>query len=103
MANRVSWGAVTWKGSQIAKERRAWGETVRTAGLGSEVTPHVLRHTCATWALNSGMSAWDVAALLPTSVQMIEATYGHHSPQFQTAAKGAFAGRHAGRKAANGI
>ena len=38
------------------------------------------------------MNYWDVAALLATSVQMIEATYGHHSPEFQTAAKSAFAG-----------
>ena len=39
-------------------------------------------------ALNSHMSAWDVAALLGTLVQMIEATYGHHSPEFQAAAAG---------------
>ncbi len=91
-------GVVTWGGKQLKKERRAWSETAKVAGLGPEVTPHVLRHTCATWALSSGMNYWDVAALLATSVQMIEATYGHHSPEFQTAAKSAFAGPNAGRK-----
>jgi integrase len=81
-------GVVTWQGRRIAKERRAFAQAVARAGLGPDVTPHVLRHTCATWALNSRMSAWDVAALLGTSVQMIEATYGHHSPEFQAAAAG---------------
>lgn len=41
-------GVVTWQGAQIVKERRAWARVVDAAGLGPDVTPHVLRHTCAT-------------------------------------------------------
>ena len=85
-------GIVTWQGAQITKERRAWARVVKEAALGTDVTPHVLRHTCATWALNSSTSYWDVAALLGTSVTMIENTYGHHSPQFQKGVSGAFSG-----------
>ena len=74
---------VSYAGQPIKKERRAWEWAVKRAGLDG-LTPHALRHTCATWALNSGMEIWDVAALLGASPQMVERTYGHHSPQFQS-------------------
>lgn len=81
---------VRWKGKPIAKERRAWARVVKAARLGDDVTPHVLKHTCATWGLQSGMSIWDLAGLLGTSIKTIEATYGHHDPAFQSGAAGAF-------------
>ena len=46
---------ITWNGKPIKKERRAWDRVVKAAGLGEDVTPHVLRHTCATWALREGI------------------------------------------------
>jgi integrase len=58
----------------------------------AEVTPHVLRHSCATWALQEGVEQWHVAALLGTSVAQIERTYGQHDPKFQEAISGAFSG-----------
>jgi integrase len=33
------------------KERRAWQTARELAGLGTDVTPHILRHTCATMLL----------------------------------------------------
>lgn len=92
-------GVVTWQGAQIVKERRAWARVVKDAGLGPDVTPHVLRHTCATWGLRGGLPIWDVAALLGTSAAMIERTYGHHSPEFQSGVSWAFYGRGAGTRA----
>jgi integrase len=91
MVNGIS-HVITWQGQPIQKERRAWARVVNMAGLSAEVTPHVLRHTCATWALQEGVEQWHVAALLGTSVAQIERTYGHHDPKFQEAISGAFSG-----------
>jgi integrase len=49
------------------------------AGLEADVTPHVLKHTCATLMLQSRISTWDVAGVLGTSEGVIRKTYGHHS------------------------
>jgi len=69
---------VHWHGKPIKKERRAWAECVEGASLGPDITPHVLRHTCATWALWNGKSIWEVAERLGTSAAMIDRVYGHH-------------------------
>jgi integrase len=66
-------------GRPIAKERRAWHGASRFAGLGADVTPHVLKHTCATLMLQAGIPMWDVAGVLGTSEDVIRKTYGHHS------------------------
>jgi integrase len=89
---------ITWNGRKIRKERKAWDAVVVAAGLGDDVTPHVQRHTCATWLLSEGVKVWDVAALLGTSVKQIEDTYGHHSPEFQDELADAFSGRKLGAK-----
>lgn len=89
---------VSYRGRPIQDARTAWELVRATAGLGPDVTPHVLRHTCASWALAGGMSIWDVAALLGASVSVIEETYGHHSPMFQEAVSAAFQRRVGGRK-----
>ncbi|AGT08369.1 phage integrase [Paracoccus aminophilus JCM 7686] len=52
----------------------------------SDVTPHTLKHTAITWALQRGATTWDAAGYFSTSVQTIERTYGHHSPQHQASA-----------------
>jgi integrase len=79
---------VHWHGASIAKERRAWDRAVREAGLGREVTPHTLRHTCATWMMQRGVPIWEAAGYLGMSAKMLEAVYGHHSPDFQRKAAG---------------
>lgn len=89
---------INWKGQPIKKTRKAWNNAVALAGLGNEVTPHTLRHTCATWALREGLSIWDVSALIGASIDTIEATYGHHSADHQQAVSGAFSGASANRK-----
>jgi integrase len=63
-------------GSQL---RRAWAGARDMARLGTEVTPHVLKHTCATLMLQNRISTWDVAGVLGTSEAVIRKTYGHHS------------------------
>jgi integrase len=62
-----------------SQERRAWRTARELAGLGPDVTPHVLRHTCATMLLQLGVSVYDVAGVLGTSENIIRRTYGHHA------------------------
>jgi integrase len=54
-------------------------EAREMAGLVADVTPHVLRHTCATLMFEAGISTWDVAGVLGTSEAVTRKTYGHHS------------------------
>lgn len=81
---------IRYKGQPMMKLKRNWENVVKAAGLGDDVTPHVLKHTCATWLLDSGMELWDVSGLTSTSMKTLEATYGHHMPEFQAKSAKAF-------------
>ena len=71
---------VEFNGQRIASQlRRAWTGAREMAGLGLEVTPHVLKHSCATLMLQNGVSTWNVAGLLGTSEAVIRKVYGHHA------------------------
>lgn len=69
---------IHYRGQPILRMQKAWRAVVKEAGLGKDVTPHVLRHTCASWALWSGMSIWDVAGLIGADASTVERVYGHH-------------------------
>jgi integrase len=72
-----------YNGARVLKMRRAWAGAVRRAGLGPEVTPHVLRHTRATWLMQAGVDVWEAAGALGMTVDMLTRTYGHHHPDWQ--------------------
>ncbi len=85
---------VEWQGLPVAsQERRAWRRARELAGLGSDVTPHVLRHTAATWLLQRGVSVYDVAGVLGCSEEVIRRTYGHHAKDHLRTAVAAFSRR----------
>jgi integrase len=64
--------------------------TVRdAAGLGADVVPHGLRHTAATWLMQAGVPLAEAAGFLGMTVAVLEAIYGHHHPDFQSAAANA--------------
>jgi integrase len=52
----------------------------------SDVTPHTLKHTAITWALQRGATMWDVAGYFGTSVETIERVYAHHAPNHMKSA-----------------
>jgi integrase len=85
---------IEWQGLPIAsQERRAWRRARELAGLGDDVTPHLLRHTAATWLLQRGVSVYDVAGVLGCSEEVIRRTYGHHAKDHLRAAVAAFSRR----------
>jgi integrase len=91
-------GPVEYAGRLIAKERKGWDRARKLAGLGPEVTPHVLKHTCITWLLQNGVPIWEVAGFVGTSERVIRDTYGHHSPDHLNAARTGFSGRSLGKR-----
>jgi integrase len=85
---------IEWKGLPIAsQERRAWAGARKLAKLDARITPHVLRHTCATWLLQRGVSIYDVAGVLGCSEEVVRRTYGHHAHDQLRAAVAAFSRR----------
>jgi integrase len=72
-----------YEGRPVRKLRRSWAAAVKRAGLGPDVTPHVLRHTRATWLMRAGVDPWEAAGHLGMTVETLERTYGHHHPSFQ--------------------
>jgi len=60
-----------------------WPAALTKAGLGKDVTPHVLRHSRATWLLQRGVDPWQAAGHLGMTVGTLTRTYGHHSPTWQ--------------------
>jgi integrase len=74
---------VHYHGEPIKKERRAWHTARARAGLGPEVTPHVMRHTAATWLMQRRCDLWEAAGFLGMTPEMLRDVYGHHHPDFQ--------------------
>ncbi|MER2263551.1 tyrosine-type recombinase/integrase [Methylobacterium oxalidis] len=72
---------VEFDGQPIDRLRRAWATARKAAGLGEEVTPHILRHTFATWAVMDGVPFSKVAMALGTTEAIVERVYGHHAPE----------------------
>lgn len=85
--------AVQWRGARVASIKTAWGRVVAGAGLGWRPTPHTLKHTAITWAIEGGASMADAAGFFATSAQTIERVYWHRSPHFQAGAVGAIESR----------
>jgi integrase len=68
--------------------REVYSKVVRAASIAGvrDVTPHVLRHTAATWMARKGVPIWRIAGILGNTVAMTEAVYAKHCPEDQRAA-----------------
>lgn len=75
---------VEYRGRPVAEVNKGFARLVALAGLGAEVVPHTLRHTCATWMSQRGASMTDAAAFLGMSQAIYEKTYRHHSPTLRS-------------------
>lgn len=83
-------------GNRVGDIRKGWAraitlahELAKSEGVDldlADTTPHTLKHTAVTWALQRGADLWDAASFFGTSVQTIERTYGHHHPDHQSTA-----------------
>lgn len=80
---------VRHQGGPILRVEKAFRGARAAAGLGDDVVIHTLRHTAATWLMQRGVDIWHAAGFLGMTVEQLQATYGHHHPDFQKEAANA--------------
>lgn len=88
----MTW-AVEWRGARVADIKTAWAKVAVDAKLGWLPTPHTLKHTAITWAMQGGATIADAAGFFSTSADTIERTYWHLSPDYQAGAVQALEGK----------
>lgn len=82
---KIRW-VVNYDGDRVRKLRRSMATAVKAAGL-TGVSAHTLRHTRATWLMQSGaVTPWEASGSLGMSLKVLEAIYAHHHPDWQGAA-----------------
>lgn len=81
---------IQFAGKPVKKIHRAFRAVVRAAGLGADVTPHVLRHTRGTWLAQAGVAPARAADALGMTIDEYERTYLHHDPAWQHEAANAY-------------
>ncbi|WP_245439869.1 tyrosine-type recombinase/integrase [Mesorhizobium sp. Z1-4] len=96
---------VEWEGAPVRSVRKAFKTACEIAGLGwyetrivkgvekrvfvTDVTPHVLRHTAATWLMKNGVELSKAADYLGMTEAVLRKHYYHHHPDFQAEAAAA--------------
>ena len=86
-----------YRGHRVADVRKGWDNLCDIAYEIAEqegvlmperafLTPHILKHTAITWAMQNGAKIEDAASFFSTSIETIQRTYWHHSPLFQESA-----------------
>jgi len=89
---------VSFNGKPVQSVKKGFARAVELAKLDESqgsVTPHVLRHTAATWLMQAGVEIWEAAGFLGMSPEILEKVYGHHSPNHLRGAATKIGYRHA--------
>ncbi len=73
---------VEFAGSPVKSVRKAFAKVAETAGFKG-VTPHILRHTSVTWAMQNGADLYDAADFFGMTLEVLMRVYGHHHPDHQ--------------------
>ena len=85
---------VEYNGKPVKRTTKAFANLCYELGFGDDVVRHSLRHTAATWGMQSGeVDHHELAGYLGMSVETLERVYGHHSPDHMEKAKAAMGGR----------
>jgi len=72
---------VEWRGERVTSVRTGFAAACRRAGLEG-VTPHILRHSGASWMVEAGVPDEEVARMLGDTVEMVRRVYGHFRPDY---------------------
>lgn len=74
---------IEWAGKPVVSIKTGFNRAVARAGLGRDVTPHVLRHTAAVWMAEDGHSMNEIAQYLGHSnTTVTEKVYARFSPTY---------------------
>jgi integrase len=72
-------------GERIGDIKKGFAGACQRSGLDN-VTPHTLRHSCATWLMQAGTDLWQASGFLSMSMETLQRVYGHHHPDYQRTA-----------------
>jgi integrase len=73
---------IVWEGKPVADIKTSFNNAAARAYL-KDVSPHTLKHTAATWLMQSGRDPFKISDYLATSVPTLLKHYGHHNPDHQ--------------------
>jgi integrase len=76
-------------GRPVRDPKKAFAAACARAGL-TDVSPHTMRHTRATWGMQAGANPWELAGFLAMTVETLQNVYGHHHPDYQRHAAAAY-------------
>jgi integrase len=71
-----------FRGRNIRSVRTSFARARRKAGLGKDVTFHVLRHSYASWSTMNGLDPYRLQKYLGHSSMTLTARYAHLSPEY---------------------
>jgi integrase len=80
---------VHYQGMPVKKLRNSWKTVAQAAGASGDDGPHITRHTAATWLMQAGVDVFEASGYLGMSPETLWETYGHHHPEYQSAAANA--------------
>lgn len=84
---------IEYAGKRVKRIRKAFMRAVDRAGLGKDVTPHVLRHTAAVWMAEAGTPMAEIAQYLGhSSPEITYRVYARYSPSYLRGAAAALEG-----------
>jgi integrase len=67
-------------GERIGDLKKGFAAACERARL-LDVTPHVLKHTAITWAMQNAIDPWQAVGFFATSLPTLMRVYGHHHPE----------------------
>ena len=80
---------IHYQGVAVKKLRNSWKKVAAAAKSKRKDGPHITRHTAATWLMQAGVNLFEASGYLGMSPETLWETYGHHHPDYQTAAASA--------------
>lgn len=83
---------IIWSGNSIDDLQTSFSSAAARVYLKG-ISPHTLKHTAASWLMQSGMDVFKASEFLATSVQTLLKHYAHHRPDHQDEAAEAIGSR----------
>ncbi|MDP9127153.1 MAG: tyrosine-type recombinase/integrase [Pseudomonadota bacterium] len=71
---------IEFKGKTVRSIKKSFAKLCKENSI--EGSPHILRHTAATWLVMDGVPLSEVARLLGDSERTVEKVYGKHAPDY---------------------
>lgn len=74
---------IEWAGHRVFSVKKGFAAARKRAGLGPDVTPHILRHTAASWMAESGVDMFRISRYLGHSdTKVTERRYAKLHPDY---------------------